>query len=637
MPPVMVLCMDQWQVQWCGYYYLTNGPPSLNIVAVMDFNHRRSNDIWAAIRASSRQSDVLASMHCQNIVNGPWQTGKWMKVLSDGALEVSATCDVNDQLLLKLWPAICREMGRVTAAERGPEGRREYLDQIATMDVLNIKGPKSATSRWFSWNHAHKFSMNERTSRLFVGLHVAVRLCWFRHADEVWDSSSTQPDSSSSSGAAASSSSSGAASASSSGAAASSSSGAAASSSSGSSSAAAAGAQPAGTPKKDSFVNKFHKCLKWMADSDLLFHSDMVYFITKGEADDHSYCTKNVRGRDETLQLHIDWSTWGWLKPLKAALAVLSSPEVLGKLGFVVEFPSAIYGKMNVENGLVSVQDRMATSMATLCVQVIRHRAASMSWYSCMYPALLAALMSTDPAVVQKGFQRFRSDLEAWEAALSSGCAAVEAMAKKSVFNNRYMRACTYFARLGAWRMTPQLRELIEVVWTSNLNEQIVEDANQKIRDDETRASASKSMQHFATWSVPVGAKLLESYQRPEVQISGSIPLPRDSKHDLLFESVIDSDTKEPVDFKSILTASYSTCNSVSLKSAAADMHLLNKMHLANSWAIADHLWQNALISPLMVLCHVPSKTFCFVLEVFDSALLVWPMVSLGHKRPSAK
>ena len=328
-PPVMVLCMDQWQVQWCGYYYLINGPPSLNIVAVMDFNHRRSNDIWAAIRASSRQSDVLASMHCQNIVNGPWQTGKWMKVLSDGALEVSATCDVNDQLLLKLWPAICREMGRVTAAERGPEGRREYLDQIATMDVLNTKGPKSATSRWFSWNHAHKFSMNERTSRLFVGLHVAVRLGWFRHADEVWDSSSTQPDSSSSSGAAASSSSSGAA----------------ASSSSGSSSAAAAGAQPAGTPKKDSFVNKFHKCLKWMADPDLLFNSDMVYFITKGEADDHSYCIKNVPGRDVTLQLHIDWSTWGWLKPLKAALAVLSSPDILGKLGLSWSSPRRSTGR----------------------------------------------------------------------------------------------------------------------------------------------------------------------------------------------------------------------------------------------------------------------------------------------------
>jgi hypothetical protein len=113
--------------------------------------------------------------------------------------------------------------------------------------------------------------------------------------------------------------------------------------------------------------------------------------------------------------------------------------------------------------------------------------------------------------------------------------------------------------------------------------------------------------------------------------------LPSDSKHDMLFESVIDSDTKEAVDFKSILTASYSTCNSVSLKSAAADMYLLHTMHLARSWDIADLLWQNALISPLMVLCHIPSKLFYFVLEVFDSALLVWPLVSIGHKRPSSK
>ena len=61
-PPTLVLCMDQHQVQWCGFYYLTLGPPQLCAVAVMDHNHRRSNDVWAAIKSAGRTSDVVQTL-----------------------------------------------------------------------------------------------------------------------------------------------------------------------------------------------------------------------------------------------------------------------------------------------------------------------------------------------------------------------------------------------------------------------------------------------------------------------------------------------------------------------------------------------------------------------------------------------
>eukprot|EP00969_Alexandrium_andersonii_P208797 9221522-Alexandrium_andersonii.AAC.1 len=68
--------MDQRQVQWCAFDYLTFGPPSLNAVALMDPHHIRSNDLWEALRNSGMQSDMINSTLCHNISYGPWQSGK---------------------------------------------------------------------------------------------------------------------------------------------------------------------------------------------------------------------------------------------------------------------------------------------------------------------------------------------------------------------------------------------------------------------------------------------------------------------------------------------------------------------------------------------------------------------------------
>jgi hypothetical protein len=138
-PPVLTVCMDQWQVQWSSYYFLTNGPPALCMVGVMDFNHRRSNDIWASIRAVGRTSDIISSMLCQNILSGPWQSGRWMTELTDAAYEVSSTMGVDDPLLLKLWPAIRKELG-IEEAIDGVDARRAYLASLPGMDVFNCKG-----------------------------------------------------------------------------------------------------------------------------------------------------------------------------------------------------------------------------------------------------------------------------------------------------------------------------------------------------------------------------------------------------------------------------------------------------------------------------------------------------------------
>lgn len=184
-PPILTMCMDQHQVQWCGYHYLVNAL-GLCCVALMDPNHRHSNDIWNAMRAAGRVSDVLRSMMCHNIVYGPWQSSMWMREFQSASLETVEFVTVDDPLLLRLWGSICLERGYRSVEERSREGRRKYLSELTQSRVFEAKGPKSCISRWFSWNHASAFHLRDHHTRLLVGAFMGLQRGWFQHWTDCW-------------------------------------------------------------------------------------------------------------------------------------------------------------------------------------------------------------------------------------------------------------------------------------------------------------------------------------------------------------------------------------------------------------------------------------------------------------------
>ena len=387
------------------------------------------------------------------------------------------------------------------------------------------------------------------------------------------------------------------------------------------------------------YSNNLHKSLCLMADPDLTFHSRMVFFLTEPLAADHSDSTIGIRSPTSTRAWHIGWSRWSWLAPLCQSIEVMSDMTLLRRMGFVTQFPSAIYAGMVEGDPLVLVQDTMAASAMKFLVQLLRTRSSSMLWYTSCFPGCLAPLLDEDPAVVLETMTAFREAVTAWEAAKTCAQADVQELADRCHMTGKYMTACIRLAKDAGWTVSMPLRELLNCVFTAMLNEKLNEDANHKIRDIETRANASKTMQHFTQWSVPVERKILELYERPPMAIDVSVPCMRDtgsvSRHSL-FEPVFEEGKrdKELVDFAGILhPKTWSTYNSITLKESAVVMELVRFIHRKGDWGLLDKVWVTTLLPKGHVVVDMELKSFYLVLDVWKTGALAWPLQGMPGKR----
>ena len=86
------------------------------------------------------------------------------------------------------------------------------------------------------------------------------------------------------------------------------------------------------------------------------------------------------------------------------------------------------------------------------------------------------------------------------------------------------MEACIFFAKRADWKASPELLKLVTAAFKGLRQTKMNEDANQQVRDFETRNALNKMRRHFGVWHVPVSGKLLEKYQWQEVSLDPSLP-----------------------------------------------------------------------------------------------------------------
>lgn len=374
--------------------------------------------------------------------------------------------------------------------------------------------------------------------------------------------------------------------------------------------------------------------LRFLADDDLTFHSRMVHFVTSPEDKAHAEYCKTLKSKEETLAWHIKWARWSWLDSLVEVCRVVQDTEKLELMGFITDFPSLRFEGMTVQSSVVQAQDRMAEAAAQFVVEVLRSRSTSMIFYAWSFPGLLAPLLSDKADVVQESMALFRRLVEAWERAKEVVDSYICTIVRKCCLNTPFMKACVHFAKKSDWEMSDDLREICQAVFFSQLNEKLVEDANQKIRDAETRDCPSKVMSHFVQWSVPVASKLIQQYGRAEVEPLTNFSLARDAKHERLFEPMHDKNTPEILDLAGILRdPTWHTLNSVTLKESVAQLHLLLELHTRGDWSLCESVWQNHLMPRGQVVCHMHTKAFFLVLESWKAGCLAWQLQANGPKR----
>jgi hypothetical protein len=320
---------------------------------------------------------------------------------------------------------------------------------------------------------------------------------------------------------------------------------------------------------KGGFVNTFHKVLCQLADRDMTARVRMINHVTKGEMIAHGMMASQMKGPAATKQWYIELAEHSWLEALKAAILSLIDLRALGRMDFKVNFPAPLLSKMSVDCPEVAVQDGHSATMLKMVGSLLRSRATSMSWHTSSYPGVLAPLLASDLDVTVRSVQgvvkgtpvgnaaercaavmkRFKADVEAWEAAQAQVLPSALELADRCTLRGEFMRCCIHFAKESEWRVNPMLLEMVRTLFTSMLQTKMNEDANQKLRDHETRDNASKSMKHFKQWSIPVDHEVLKSYDRPEIKPAAALPVVR-PEASLLFESIHDPAEEEALALK---------------------------------------------------------------------------------------
>lgn len=186
------------------------------------------------------------------------------------------------------------------------------------------------------------------------------------------------------------------------------------------------------------------------------------------------------------------------------------------------------------------------------------------------------------------------------------------------------------FAEACQWQTpSPQFRAFLEAMFMGINQTKIVEDSMGVLRDAETRDSPSKKIAHFAEWQSTVGAKLLDSFGRGEVEPCTAAPLDRAHfSDDVLFQRSHKADgSLDSVDLRGITkTQAWNTYSAQSIKQRVADLELMQVLSDGGDWSLADAAWHVQLWPEGRVLVNQPRREVFLVLRVYESAALVWPM-----------
>lgn len=661
-PAVLSLCMDQEQKQWTAVWFMMFGPPKLCMVAVPDPYHRRHNDIQHAMARSGLYGHFVRKIIEFNLSYGPWQSAGWMRDIEDAVLDVQKTLTPSDPLLLRLWPAICKDNGWHDFDDQSAAARKDFLEMLPHREPFTDKGPQVSASRWMSWQKAHRFHDPHHHTKLLVFIFICMRKGWVQTWEDIWapDALIGTPcalDSSIAAAAAA------------------------------PSQPAMASTQPvpagenltqaaakARAQKKASlakFKNTFVSVTKGMADSEFLFGTRLLGELTEGEAKAHGAMAQTMRSAESGVQHYIAQSQWEVLRELDVAINALSNGNALERMGLTVSFQSTRVARIRVGDPDVGCEDAQAELCCRFVGELLRQRCGSMMWHTAYYPGLLAPLLSSDPAAVELSMAVFKKHTLAFRAAASCQVSEVTQMHKRCVLQGEFFQACIHFAEKSEWQLSRELNELVAAIFRGFLQTKMNEDANQKIRDRETRACANKVQQHCTQWSVPIKAEVLADYERTEIKANWGLPrrARRDPRLGHIFqkvtrgvapqqqqaegnrkrkrsgatpvpdgaapnESVPDgaapSQPWSAVLKKVMGSAGWWSPSAQSQRKAWGELQLMATLHETSSWHLADEVWRTHFV-PVGEWVIMGSQ-LVYVVESFGCAVLGWKATKVHGK-----
>lgn len=622
---VLVVTMDQEQKQWCAGWFLQRSL-NLNIEFLNGPFHRRWNDLTNALCASGLYNVALMSLFINNVSYGPWQKGGFFNELVETGQELMCHLEADDDMLLRLWPAICRDHEWDQPAQCDRSAREEWIRRLPSERPFAVKGLKASPSRWFTIVRAIQTSRTTYHTKLLGLVLLALRKGWVGHWEDLFSDAkdierckalTLRPGASPSSrggpqGASASTSSS-------------------APSARPSAAAAKAAARQSVATIRQKSVNALHGVARLMADPELHSLQQMIRIICGPMQQEHSDTARLLKGEAGTMEYYALQAAGHWHVALACTIGLLNDLRSLGSIGFTTSMSPVHRKALTDDSPEVTAEDNLASTMWRGVVCILSHRCASMSCHSLAYPFVLGGLNSDDPFVIQSTFNACREHWEAYAGARRQPLPLPRRLAERSTLNTRCMESTCRIIRQSDYTMSPAVKERCEVLFKGWGQERIVEDALKHIRESEMRDNNSRTMGLWRSFEVPKTVGLMAQYDRPELKITNLTDVGSTSKEESLFHpNTIASEAEDKLHLKGIMDKqSWDTFNATTFKALAGEMNLLLECHRRSDWSMAAEAWRAAVL-PLhqVVVETLADGTRVPYLTLFGtmSGVLVWPM-----------
>lgn len=183
-PSVLVLIGDEDSSNLSAFQW-TASVLHLRTVYVRDVAHRAWNDCKLSLQDADCWRDIIETCQVMQTLHGPWSSAAWYKQLTESAHEHMRLSNSSDPLFDVLFERLAEDFkGTLKSAEGTAEFREEVWQRLCESPVLDKKGCRVSTTRWFNWFEQYAEFDGHYHSYLFFFVLLALHTDIFR---SIWE------------------------------------------------------------------------------------------------------------------------------------------------------------------------------------------------------------------------------------------------------------------------------------------------------------------------------------------------------------------------------------------------------------------------------------------------------------------
>jgi len=569
------------------------------VTSTSDPFHDTWNDIQGAIEDCGEWGTVVDLGHCFNLATGPWDSWAFFRKMQQFGKDFLSTMDRRSELFTCVSSRIAADLG-YTYQQNDPNFLDRLIELIPTLPLFTAKDNKVALTRWLQWFTRfktfdevwHTFLLALCAIGLYAGMFPTMEdlpiVAWslpHRRANPVGfaPGAADAPD------------------------------------------------DDADGSKKSKLTSAVKMAIGILSTPGKQTSARRISTVYKPMNVAFGKMMERMRSVESTLAYAIGMSMGKYWYVLRRTWAVMEDVAALDYMGFLgVDHVNAAVPAGAMDIALDEDEPKKAQRVFNLIIRGVKHRAKHVLRFTDTCPFIFSMLLSKSLATRNIGLARAR---RVW-----TTLDAVDSRRHLSIHVRHMIAACPWtedvynrevlilLAHHGFTWTPPPVERMLKAHFYGWLQSAVVENGNRACRNM-AREANNQGMSNLKKYVYPHLAKVIDSYERPEVQVGeeaseGPGKMPDNCFAATAVEPGIPVKTLQRV----MNTRTWvSQAPEIEEQSVAA-WNTLVTLAETGLWDDACNAWRAGVLPEAAICKHVPDDKYFIVVDSCMWGCLFWPI-----------